>query len=67
MMDQENLHNRLKQIITTYLNKEDADDLLSDISKDTARYILAEVDQKKQREITPEDKDIIKDIIFYFG
>lgn len=66
-MDKGELFLNLKKLIDYYIeNKEVANELISEIEPSKVKYILGELDEKKIKEYSAEDKEVIKDIFFYY-
>lgn len=65
-MDEENLIENIIILITKYLNGRN--DLVELIRQDTdsVKYILSEINKHRNTELEEKDRDLIKDISFYF-
>lgn len=66
-MGKEELFLKLKKLIDSYIeNKEFSNELINEIEPSKVKYVLGELDKKKFKEYSAEDKELIKDIFFYY-
>jgi hypothetical protein len=57
----------LTHLLSKYLSDHDAVKIKAHLSKNKVRYVLAELDRLKVKDISEADREIIKDIFFYYG
>lgn len=66
-MDKIELLKRLEEILKQYIeNEEIAEELIKYIEPLRIKYILGELDRNKTKDYSDQDKEVIKDIYFYY-
>ena len=66
-MDKIELLKRLEEMLKQYIEDEEvAEKLIKDIEPFRIKYILGELDRNKTKDYSSEDKEVIKDIYFYY-
>jgi hypothetical protein len=66
-MNEKQLFKDMKELIDKYVeNKEIATELVGKIEPLKIKYILGELDRNKTKDYCAGDKEVIKDIYFYY-
>jgi hypothetical protein len=66
-MNEKQLFKNMKELIDKYVeNKEIATELVGKIEPLKIKYILGELDRNKTKDYCADDKEVIKDIYFYY-
>lgn len=65
-MNDKELKDSIEYLVRKYLtNRYDLIDLINE-DTDSTKYILSQISNNKQREYDDKDKELVKDIAFYF-
>lgn len=66
-MNNATLEQILKRLIDSYISDQTiVKELVKEIEPSKVKYILGEIGKNKNKEYSPEDKEDIKDIVFYY-
>lgn len=67
-MNKEQLIANLEGLIKRYINDQDIiNKLIKNIEPSKTKYVLGELDRNKSKDYSSKDRNLIKDIYFYYG
>ncbi len=66
-MKREELLEELRRIVRDYLPSDDGEELANQVDKDNVRFVLLQLEQKKEKPLTKEDEDILAEVSFNFA
>ena len=66
-MNKDELRRSLRVLIEEYIDDKDyALELIATLADPKAKFILAEIDRRKTKDYSPELRNMMKDIAFYY-